>query len=250
MWPSRSVEAAGPGDASAQEPAQEKCGCRRLLWIRKVHSACGLVFAVFLVEHLAATALGWKPLLLGRYIQFIHAVLAEAPWLRILVLAPLAVAAVFGGYLLMKGWTAVQREKVQSRREATLLVATSVGGCMILFLGFHLSTLPDFRGLIRPLGPNTVSPTLAAGDTSARATLVASVAGFQATWPTDGPLYPLRFRRSDRCRGGNLGRRLPREQRFVERARSPWGFLRILPPRSSVGRGFASRLALFWRFWE
>jgi hypothetical protein len=50
-----------------------------LLWIRKVHSACGLVFAAFLIEHLAATAMGWNPFLFGRYMQFVHAVLAEAP---------------------------------------------------------------------------------------------------------------------------------------------------------------------------
>ncbi len=181
-----------PRETAGEEATKEKCGCRRLLWVRKVHSACGLVFGAFLIEHLTATALGWKPLLFGRYMQFVHAVLVEAPWLRTLILVPLAVAAGFGGYLLITAGVRYNVKKCNRGGKLRYWLQRVSAVVLFLFLGFHLLTLRDFRLLAGPLGPRTASTAAATGEDPARAVFVASVQGFQASWPNGGPLYPLR----------------------------------------------------------
>jgi len=175
-----------------REAAGQKCGCRRLLWVRKVHSACGLVLGAFLIEHLAATAMGWNPFLFGRYMQFVHAVLAEAPWLRALILVPLALAAAFGGYLLMTAGVRYNVKKCNRGGKLRYWLQRVSAVVLLLFLGFHLLTVQGFRRALDALGPSADWTSAATAKAASRAMFVAGVQGFQATWPKDGPLYPLR----------------------------------------------------------
>jgi succinate dehydrogenase / fumarate reductase cytochrome b subunit len=155
----------------------EKCGCRKLLWIRKTHSACGLMFGLFLLEHLAATALGLKPVLFGRYMQFVDAVLAEAPWLKAVVLAPLAVASLFGCYLLAAAGLRYQVKKCNRGGKLRYWLQRTSAVVVLLFLAFHLWTLRDY--------------TMPA-DEDATQVFIASAQGFQSHWPPEGSGHPLR----------------------------------------------------------
>jgi succinate dehydrogenase / fumarate reductase cytochrome b subunit len=150
------------------------------------------VFGAFLVEHLAATALGWKPGLFGRYMQFVHAVVAEAPWLKTLILVPLAVAAVFGGYLLVTAGVRYNVKKCNRGGKLRYWLQRASAVVLFLFLGFHLLSLQNFHLPVDSLGPSKASGSAARGEDPARAVFAASVQGFQASWPKDGPLYPLR----------------------------------------------------------
>jgi len=79
------------------------CKCQRLLWIRKTHAALGLVFAVFVAEHLFATSLGLGPGRFGSYLGFVHATLAKLPGLEtVLVFVPFVGLVPFGLFLLVK----------------------------------------------------------------------------------------------------------------------------------------------------
>lgn len=178
-------------ETRAEEPAKKECGCRRLLWIRKVHSACGLIFGAFLVEHLTATALGWKPMIFGRYVQCVRAVLAEAPWLKTLILIPLVVAVAFGGYLLLRAGVRYNVKKCNRGGKLRYWLQRMSAVALLLFLGFHWWTLRDFQP-VQPLGPGTDAPSAAAGGASPQAIFAGSVAGFQATWSKDGPWSPWR----------------------------------------------------------
>jgi succinate dehydrogenase / fumarate reductase cytochrome b subunit len=63
---------------------------------------------------------------------------------------------------------------------------------LLLFLGYHLLTLRDYR----PTTDATLKEaavSAAAGVEHGRAALVGSARGFQAAWPRNAPLYPLRL---------------------------------------------------------
>ena len=179
-------------EAAEPEPGKGKCGCRRLLWIRKVHSACGLLVGAFLLEHLAATALGLRPSLFARYMQFLQAVLSEAPWLHALVLVPLGVAALFGGYLLLQAGLRFNVKKCNRGGKLRYWLQRMSAIVLLLFLGYHLLTLRGYR----PTTDTTLKEagvSGAAGVDPAQVVFTGSVRGFQAAWPKSAPLYPLRL---------------------------------------------------------
>jgi len=170
-----------------------------MLWIRQVHSAAGLIVALFLLEHLTATAMGWSPLLFGRYMQFVQTVLGAAPWLRALVLLPLAVAVAFGGYLLVTAGIRYQVKKCNRGGKLRYWLQRASAIALLAFLGFHLWTLKDFAATVHasssePAGRGccTVSKPAASVD-SPQTTFTASVGAFQTMWPTHGVFYPVRI---------------------------------------------------------
>ena len=179
-------------EAAEPEPGKAACGCRRLLWIRKVHSGCGLVFGAFLLEHLAATALGLRPSLFARYMQFLQAALAEAPWLHALVFVPLAVAALFGGYLLFTAGLRFNVKKCNRGGKLRYWLQRMSAIVLLAFVGYHLLTLRDYRRLTDS-APSAGALSGAAGADSARAVFTGSVRGFQSLWPNSVGLYPLRL---------------------------------------------------------
>jgi len=160
-----------------------------MLWIRKVHSACGLIFAAFLLEHLMATALGLNPSLFGRYMHFLYAVVAFAPLLRALIFVPLVVAVAFGGYLLVTSGIRYDVKKCNRGGKLRYWLQRVSGMLILLFLGFHLGTIRNFPVDRIERAPTTASSVTGA---SAQTTFGASVEGFQASWPKKGVLYPLR----------------------------------------------------------
>lgn len=165
----------GPSEASAEraegQQSGKKCNCQGMLWIRKVHSAAGLVFGGFLVEHLAATSLGTQPGLFGRYMQFVHAMIAEAPWLHALIYTPLAVAAAFGGYLLAKAGVRYNVKKCNRGGKLRYWLQRATAVVLLAFLAFHLLTLRNYSAATAGIGATVPGEVLAA-----------SVLGFQADW--------------------------------------------------------------------
>lgn len=164
-------------ESTPPNQGQGKCGCRRLLWIRKVHSAAGILLLAFLLEHLAATALGARPALAGRYLQFLQAALAEAPWLAALIFVPLAVAAGFGGYLLLQAGVRYNVKKCNRGGKLRYWLQRTTAVVLLVFLALHIGSLRGYH-----------LPTTE----SAPATFHASVAALQAGWPA-GPANPWRL---------------------------------------------------------
>ena len=132
--------------------------------------------------------MGWKPTIFGRYVQCVRAVLAEAPWLKTLILVPLVVAVAFGSYLLLKAGVRYNVKKCNRGGKLRYWLQRVSAVALLLFLGFHWWTLKDFQ----PLGPGSNAASAAAGGGSPQAIFAGSVAGFQATWPKEGPWNPWR----------------------------------------------------------
>jgi succinate dehydrogenase/fumarate reductase cytochrome b subunit len=157
------------------------CTCRNMLWIRKVHSGAGLVFGAFLAEHLAATALGLKPAIGGRYLEFLRAAVTEAPWLHVAVYLPMLVVVSFGLYLLATAGLRYNVKKCNRGGKLRYWSQRMTGLAILAFLGFHLVSLHDFGARVD-----------AAGQHTAESVCQASVQAFQAAWPSAESGSPLR----------------------------------------------------------
>ena len=167
-----------------------KCNCQRLLWIRKVHSAAGVFFAAFLVEHLAATALGVQPVVFGRYLQFLHAALSAAPWLDGLVFVPLVVAAAFGSYLLIKAGVRYHVKKCNRGGKLRYWLQRLSAIVLAVFLVLHLVSLRDYRRQFSSFVENVPPTQVATSDPQTIST--ASVLAFQGAWPQGSSFYAVR----------------------------------------------------------
>jgi succinate dehydrogenase / fumarate reductase cytochrome b subunit len=133
-------------DAAKQDesPAGSTCKCQKLLWIRRTHSACGLIFGAFLVEHLAATALGLQPALFGRYMGGVHATLRQTPWLEVLVFLPLATLVPFGLYLLFKAGLRYNVKKCKRGGKLRFFLQRVSAVVILGFIAFHLLALRNW----------------------------------------------------------------------------------------------------------
>lgn len=161
------------GAETLPEPEKPACNCQRFLWVRRVHAVCGLAFGVFLVEHLTATALGIRPLLLGWYLQFVHALLAWAPWLETLIFLPLLALLVFGLILLNRAGLRYQVKACKRGGPRRYFLQRFTAVVLLSFLAFHLLTLRNWSP--RLLSPAPVPESLALAS-SYQAAFDASVA--------------------------------------------------------------------------
>jgi succinate dehydrogenase / fumarate reductase cytochrome b subunit len=170
------AESTAPEQAEATA-AEGTCGCQKLLWIRRTHSACGLVFGAFLVEHLAATALGLRPGLFEQYMRKVHAALVQAPWLEALVFLPLAALVPFGVYLLTKAGLRYDVKKCKRGGKMQYFLQRASAVAILAFLAFHLLTLRAWEP--RSAGTDAWKET---DPTAADSTRAAFAAGVQQIW--------------------------------------------------------------------
>ena len=128
----------------AEEAGGGACKCQKMRWIRRTHSACGLVFGAFLVEHLAATALGLQPALFEQYMHGVHAALRQTPWLELLVFLPLVTLVVFGFYLLAKAGLRYNVKKCKRGGKLRFFLQRVSAVVILAFIAFHLLTLRNW----------------------------------------------------------------------------------------------------------
>ena len=80
-------------------------------------------------------------MLAGRYLQFLQALLAEAPWLPALIFLPLAVAAGFGGYLLLQAGVRYNVKKCNRGGKLRYWLQRVTAVAVLLFVGLHVWSL-------------------------------------------------------------------------------------------------------------
>ena len=150
--PATGAAACGCGHHAAESAASQQaegtaaslCKCQKLLWIRRTHSACGLIFGLFLVEHLAATALGLRPELFEPYMRGVHAAVRQTPWLEILVFFPLAMLIPFGLFLLAKAGLRYHVKKCKRGGKLRFFLQRVSAVVILAFIAFHLLTLRNW----------------------------------------------------------------------------------------------------------
>ena len=168
------------------------CKCQKLLWIRQTHSACGLIFGVFVVEHLSATALGLRPGLFGQYMHGVHAAIRQTPWLEVLVFLPLATLAPLGLYLLAKAGLRYNVKKCKRGGKLRFFLQRLSAIAILAFLAFHLLTLRNW-------GPWSAGTEAAKGtaatiaDNSTAAAFTTSVRQIWGFLPSANASSPLRI---------------------------------------------------------
>jgi succinate dehydrogenase / fumarate reductase cytochrome b subunit len=176
----------------AEGAAGGTCGCQKLLWMRRTHSACGLVFGAFLVEHLAAASLGLKPAVFGQYVHGVRALLRYVPWLEALVFLPLIVLVPFGVYLLTKAGLRYHVKKCKRGGKLRFFLQRVSALAILAFIAFHLLAvwgwrLPSAGG---EATPGAVSTTTADPANAAFETGVRLIWGFS---PSVAAVSPTRF---------------------------------------------------------
>ena len=162
----------------AEGAAEGTCGCQKLLWIRRTHSACGLVFGAFLVEHLAATALGLRPGWFEPYMRKVHAALVQAPSLEALVFLPLAALVPFGIYLLIQAGLRYDVKKCKRGGKLRYFLQRASAVAILAFLAFHLLTLRAWEPRSAGTQVSREADPIAAADS----TNTALAAGVQQIW--------------------------------------------------------------------
>ncbi len=165
----------------AEEAGSGACKCQKLRWIRRTHSAFGLVFGAFLVEHLAATALGLQPGIFEPYMRGVHAAIRQTPWLEVLVFLPLVMLVPFGLYLLAKAGLRYNVKKCKRGGKLRYFLQRVSAVVILAFIAFHLLTLRNWG----PWSANAEAPksaalTTAADSTTAFATSVRQIWDFLA----------------------------------------------------------------------
>ena len=172
-----------PAESTAPQEADaavgSTCKCQKLLWIRKTHSACGLIFGLFLVEHLTATALGLRPGLFEPYMHGVHAAVRQTPWLEVLVFLPLVTLIPFGLFLLAKAGLRYNVKKCKRGGKLRFFLQRLSAVVILAFIAFHLLTLRDWG----PWSPHDSRNT-------AYATSVRQIWSFS---PSADASSPLRF---------------------------------------------------------
>ena len=175
-----------------EQTAGSSCKCQKMRWVRRTHSACGLIFGVFVVEHLAATALGLRPLLFEQYIRGLHAGLRETPWLEVLVFLPLLTLVPFGIYLLAKAGLQYNVKNCKRGGKLRFFLQRVSAAVVLAFIAFHLLTLRDWG----PWSASTAAPTNAvstAADDSAKTAFATSVHQVWGFLPSTEAPSPARF---------------------------------------------------------
>jgi len=104
----------GCGHHHAQEAKSEgkkSCGCGKLKPFRKIHTACGIAFAVFVLGHFAVLSTAWQPESFNQNSKSLHTLAANMPAVEfIALLVPAALLILCGLYLL---WNAGLRYDVK-----------------------------------------------------------------------------------------------------------------------------------------
>jgi succinate dehydrogenase / fumarate reductase cytochrome b subunit len=137
-------EAESTASQETKEAAGNPCKCQNLLWVRRTHSACGLVFGAFLVEHMAATAMGFRPRLFEHYMRGVHAAVRQTPWLEALVFLPLVTLVPFGLFLLAKAGLRYNLKKCKRGGKLRFFLQRISAVVILAFIAFHLLTLRDW----------------------------------------------------------------------------------------------------------
>ena len=137
-----------------------------------------MAFGAFLVEHLAATALGLRPGLFEQYMRKVHAALVEAPWLEALVFLPLAAPVSFGVYLLIKAGLRYDVKKCKRGSKMRYFLQRALAVAILAFLAFHLLTLRAWE----PRSSGTEVSKEADSITAADSTKTALAASVQQIW--------------------------------------------------------------------
>jgi succinate dehydrogenase / fumarate reductase cytochrome b subunit len=182
------AESAAPQEAEVE--VGSTCKCQKLLWIRRTHSAFGLVFGAFLVEHMAATALGLRPGLFEPYMRGVHAAVRQTPWLEVLVFLPLVTLIPFGLYLLAKAGLRYNVKKCKRGGKLRFFLQRASAVVILTFLAFHLVTLRNWGPWSASFeAANAVVSSTADSTTTAFATSVRQVWRFL---PSTGA-SPMRF---------------------------------------------------------
>jgi len=176
----------------AKEAAGSPCKCQKLLWVRRTHSAFGLVFGAFVVEHLAATAMGLRPGLFEQYMRGVHAAVRQTPWLEALVFLPLVTLVPFGLFLLAKAGLRYNVKKCKRGGKLRFFLQRMSAVLILTFIAFHLFTLRDWG----PWSARSETPTSVVSTTAADSTKTAMAASAGQIWgflpSADAPL-PVRF---------------------------------------------------------
>ena len=178
-----SQEAEGAGSGT--------CKCQRMRWIRRTHSACGLIFGAFLVEHMFATALGLRPGLFEPYMCGVHAVIRQTPWLEVLVFLPLVTLVPFGLYLLAKAGLRYNVKKCKRGGKLRFFLQRVSAVVILAFIAFHLLSLRNWG----PWSTGMEAAKSAVATTAADSTTTAFTTSFRQIWdflPSAGAL-PMRF---------------------------------------------------------
>ena len=160
-------------------------------WVRRTHSACGLVFGVFVVEHLAATALGLRPQLFEQYIRGLHAGLRQTPWLEVLVFLPLLTLVPFGIYLLAKAGLRYNVKKCKRGGKLRFFLQRVSAVVILAFIAFHLLTLRNWGPWSAKAAPTNAVST--ATDDSAKTAFATSVRQVWDFLPSTETPSPVRF---------------------------------------------------------
>jgi len=166
------VESTAP--PQAEESKGGACKCQKMRWIRCIHSACGLIFGAFLVEHIAATAVGLQPGLFELYMRGVHAAIRQAPWLEVLAFLPLVTLVPFGLYLLAKAGLRYDVKKCKRGGKLRYFLQRVSAVVILAFIAFHLLSLRDWG----PRFAGTEAPSSAVSTAvadSARTTFSTSV---------------------------------------------------------------------------
>ena len=176
----------------AEGAAGGTCGCQKLLWIRRTHSACGLVFGAFLVEHLAAASLGLKPAVFGQYVHGVRALLRYVPWLEALVFLPLIALVPFGVYLLTKAGLRYHVKKCKRGGKLRFFLQRVSAVAILVFIAFHLLAVWGWKlpSAGAEAAPSAVSTTTADSANGAFETGVRLIWGFS---PSVDAVSPTRF---------------------------------------------------------
>ncbi len=176
----------------AEAAVAAPCKCQKLRWVRRTHSACGLVFGVFVAEHMAATALGLRPQLFEQYIGGVHAGLRQTPWLEILVFLPLLTLVPFGLFLLAKSGLRYDVKKCKRGGKLRFFLQRLSALAILAFIAFHLLTLKDWG----PWSAGTEAPSTAVLTTAAAPAPKAFAASVRQVWsflPSGNTTSALRF---------------------------------------------------------
>ncbi len=118
------------------------CNGQRHFWLRRVHSAFGLLFGGYITVHLLVNATGVKPLMYQQNVDKIHQLEPMLPFIELAaIFLPLLVHMVYGIYIARQGVSYETTMKYKYGGNYRYLLQRVTAVILLLFVAYHVGTL-------------------------------------------------------------------------------------------------------------
>jgi len=141
-------ESGGCGCGQHHESENGQCACQGLLKYRRLHSACAMIFGIFLLEHIFATFLGINPDYFEQYIGRVHILLAGLHSLdKFMVYPPLIVVISCGIYLLLKSGVRYDIKRCKRGGKTRYFLQRCSAALLLVFILCHLTVIARHQAM-------------------------------------------------------------------------------------------------------